>query len=288
NFGGDAGPNLSVSGFKDPNQLNFGAVPGDHTLSNWIIQHFRSPASTVAGSQMPALDLSEEQIDLLTLYTLSMRRRTLPDVFLPTDRVQDMRFGIREFRNDGQTLYTATCSACHGADGKGARFTGLIPNPSITSPEFLQLASDDFLFTTIQKGRPGRPMLAWGERVNGFTPDEIRALVAHIRCLGANVQYRPDGMSQIWAQGDVGHGERLYAANCAGCHGKAGEGIEGPALNNPVFLSSVTDTFLFETISLGRSGTLMQGFSQASPVRPTLTRQEIEAIVVYIRTLKLK
>ena len=30
-FGGDAGVNLSLSGFKDPNQLNFSKVPGDHT-----------------------------------------------------------------------------------------------------------------------------------------------------------------------------------------------------------------------------------------------------------------
>jgi mono/diheme cytochrome c family protein len=287
-FGGDAGPNVSLSGFKDPNQLNFKNVPGDHTLSNWVIQHFRSPATTVAGSQMPALDLSSEQIDLLTLYTLSLRRRTLPDIFLPKDRVRAMRFGAREFSNSGETLYTATCAACHGADGKGRRFPGLVPNPSITTADFLQLASDDFLFATIQKGRPGRPMLPWGERGNGFTADEIRSLITYIRGLGGNVQYKPDTMPQFWAKGDLNTGARLYTANCAGCHGKIGEGIEGPALNNRILLSSATDAFLFETISIGRRGTLMQGFNQPSPVRRTLTREEIEAIVVYIRSLEAK
>ena len=285
NFGGDAGVNLSVSGFKDPNQLNFRSVHGEHTLSNWIAAHFRSPVSTVAGSQMPALGLNENQIDLLTLYTLSLRRRTLPDLYLPKDRVKAMRFGVREFLNDGQTIYTAVCASCHGAKGQGNRFPGLVPNPSITNPDFLELASDDYLFTAIQKGRPGRPMLAWGEKENGFTADEMKSLIAYIRGLGGNVQFKPDTMPQIWAKGDVNFGQKLFTSNCAGCHGKTGEGLEGPALNNKMFLTSVSDTFLVETISRGRSGTIMQGFSSPSVVRRALTKEEIESIVVYVRSL---
>lgn len=285
NFGGDAGVNLSVSGFKDPNQLNFRSVHGEHTLSNWIAAHFRSPVSTVAGSQMPALGLNENQIDLLTLYTLSLRRRTLPDLYLPKDRVKAMRFGVREFLNDGQTIYTAVCASCHGANGQGNRFPGLVPNPSITNPDFLELASDDYLFTAIQKGRPGRPMLAWGEKENGFTADEMKSLIAYIRGLGGNVQFKPDTMPQIWAKGDVNFGQKLFTSNCAGCHGKTGEGLEGPALNNKMFLTSVSDTFLVETISRGRSGTIMQGFSSPSVVRRALTKEEIESIVVYVRSL---
>ena len=288
NFGGDAGVNLSLSGFKDPNQLNFRNVPGDRSLSNWIVQHFRSPGSTVAGSQMPALGLAEHQIDLLTMYTLSLRRRTLPDLYLPTDRIKAMRFGEREFSNTGETIYTATCSACHGPTGSGTRFPGLVPNPSITNADFLELASDDFILATIQKGRPGRPMLPWAERENGFNVDEMRALIAYIRALGGNVQHKPDPMPSRWARGDINSGARLFEANCSGCHGKAGEGLEGPALRNKVFLSSVTDTFLVETISRGRRGTVMQGFGVPSLARPMLTREEIESVVVFIRSLEPK
>jgi mono/diheme cytochrome c family protein len=287
-FGGDAGVNLSLSGFKDPNQLNFSKVPGDHTLTNWVVQHFRSPASTVAGSQMPALGLSDSQIDLLTLYTLSLRRRTLPDVYLPKDRVRAMRFGEREFAKDGETIYTAVCSSCHAADGRGTRFPGLVPNPSITSPEFLQLASDDFLFQTIRNGRPGRPMLAWGDRVNGFNDEEIRAVIAYIRWLGGNIQAQPDSKAQLWARGDASYGATLFTSNCAGCHGKNGVGADGPALNNKMFLSSVSDTFLVGTITRGRSGTVMQGFGDPSPIRRALTQAEVESIVVYIRSLGAK
>jgi len=288
NFGGDAGINLSLSGFKDPNQLNFTRVPGEHTLSNWIVQHFRSPASTVAGSQMPVLGLTDNQIDLLTLYTLSLRRRTLPDLYLPKDRVKAMRFGAREFANNGETIYTAVCSSCHGANGKGTRFPGLVPNPSITNPDFLSLASDEFLIQTIRSGRPGRPMLPWGERENGFTLDEIRGLVAYIRQLGGNVQATPDAQPQIWAKGDPALGANLFTENCAGCHGKNGVGGDGPALGNKAFLTNVTDTFLVGTIGRGRQGTVMQGFANPSPIRKVLTQSEIESIVVYLRSLNAK
>lgn len=285
-FGGDAGVNLSISGLKDPNQLNFSRVPGERSVAHWVAQHFRSPGSTVAGSQMPVLGLNEDQIDLLTLYTLSLRRRTLPDVFLPKDRVKAMRFGAREFANDGPTIYAAVCSACHAANGSGARYPGLAPNPSITNPDFLALASDDFLFATIRSGRPGRPMLAWGERENGLKDEEIRSVIAYIRALGGGQQAVPDTRPQIWATGDAATGERLFSANCSGCHGKAGVGGEGPALNNPAFLSAVTDTYLVGTITNGRRGTVMQGFANGSPTRPVLTEGEIEAIVVYLRSLK--
>jgi len=287
-FGGDAGINLSQSGYKDPNQLNFKNVSGEHTFENWIVQHFRSPVSTVAGSQMPALGLTEEQIEKLTMYTLSLRRRTLADVYLPKDRVRAMRFGEREFASDGETIFTAVCSACHGAKGQGRRFPGLVPNPSITNADFLELASDDFLFATIQKGRPGRPMLPWGERENGLNAEEIKSVIAHIRRLGGNIQHKTDSMPQVWAKGDANFGAKLFSSNCAGCHGKIGEGLEGPALNNKNFLSNVSDTFLVETISRGRRGTIMQGFNNSSVVRRALTREEIESIVVFIRSLGAK
>ena len=128
-------------------------------------------------------------------------------------------------------------------------------------------------------------MPAWGQRVGALTDPEIAALVQYIRQLGGGVQHRPDTMPAVWAKGDANFGSQLYSSNCAGCHGKAGEGLEGPALGNKMFLTSATDTYLFETISRGRRGTVMQGFNSPSSVRRQLTREEIEAIIVFIRTL---
>jgi mono/diheme cytochrome c family protein len=163
-----------------------------------------------------------------------------------------------------------------------------VPNPSITNPDFLTIASDDFLFQTIKSGRPGRPMLAWGERTNGLTDEEIRLVVAYIRQLGGNVQAVPDTKPAIWARGDANWGASLFTENCAGCHGKNGAGGDAPASGNKGFLAAATDTYLFETISRGRRGTVMQGFSNPSPIRRVLTTAEIESLIVYIRSLKAK
>lgn len=286
--GGDAGPDLSRSGEKDPGQLDFTHVPGRPTFSNWLGEHFRSPAATVAGSQMPMLGLSEDQIELLTLYVLSLRRRELPGAYLPKDRIQATRFGAREFANDGPTIFSAFCSGCHGTDGRGRRYPGTQPFPAITNPDFLSLVSDDFISQTVNKGRPGRKMPAWGEKDGGLRPDEVRAVVGYVRQLGGAVATRLDPSPPRWVKGDAAAGSRLFSAFCAGCHGNNGEGGEGPALSNKVFLSSATDTFLIETISKGRRATAMQGFSTPSPVRPALTQGEIETLVAFIRTWEAK
>ncbi len=287
NFGGDTGVDLSQVGEKDPNRLSYINVPGSKTFPNWIAQHFRLPVSTVAGSQMPALGLSGDQIDLLTMYILSLKRRSLPDIWLPKDRVKAMRFGAREFTTDGETIYTAVCSGCHGAGGNGMRYPGLPPYPSITNRDFLELASDEFVFQTIKQGRPGRPMLPWGVRQNGFSDEEIRSVVTYIRALGG-IDAVPDEKPARWAGGDGKLGSRLFAANCAGCHGAMGGGGEGPALSNKNLLASATDTFLYETISKGRRGTVMKGFTEPSPVRKSLTGYEIESIVTYLRSMNAK
>jgi cbb3-type cytochrome c oxidase subunit III len=285
--GGDAGVDLSRSGEKDPGQLDFANVHGNHTLDNWFAQHFRSPVSTVPGSLMPILGLNDNQIDLLTMYTLSLRRRELPSTYLPKDRVQATRFGAREFSSDGATIFSAFCSACHGANGQGMRYPGFQPYPAIANPDFLELASDEFITATVRSGRPNRQMLAWGEKDGGLKADEIKAVVAYLRQM-SGVQYKQDTSPPRWVKGDWNVGKKIYTAYCVGCHGQKGEGAEGPALNNKVLLSSATDTFLVETISRGRRGTAMQSFANSSPIRPALTRWEIESVVTFIRSLEAK
>jgi cytochrome c oxidase cbb3-type subunit 3 len=286
-IGGDAGPDLSRAGEKDPGQLDFAHVPGQRTLPNWLKEHFRSPVATVPGSQMPLLGLSETQIESLTMYVLSLRRRELPGGFLPKDRVQALRFGAREFAAEGATIFSAICAGCHGPDGKGRRYPGTQAFPAIAGQDFLELASDEFLIETIKQGRAGRKMPAWAGD-SGLKPDEIQKVVAYLRLLGGNVPPKPETVPARWAKGDRDAGGRLFAANCSGCHGAKGEGGEGPALNNKNLLALATDTFLIETVTRGRRGTAMQGFQNASPTRPALAPREIESIVSFIRTWETK
>ncbi|MBK6796485.1 MAG: c-type cytochrome [Acidobacteria bacterium] len=285
--GGDAGPDLSRAGEKDPGILDFTHVPGSRTFALWLGEHFRSPAAIVPGSQMPMMGLSENQIDLLTMYVLSLRRRELPGAYLPKDRVQVLRFGAREFSTDGATIFSAICSGCHGADGKGRRYAGSLTYPAIAGQDFLELASDEFITETISKGRPGRKMPVWASD-SGLKPDEIVRVVAYLRQLGGDISFKPDSSPARWIKADKAAGSRLFTSNCSGCHGQKGEGAEGPALNNKVLLSNATDRFLVETIGRGRRGTAMQGFLNPSPTRSTLSTQEIESIIAFIRSWEAK
>jgi cbb3-type cytochrome c oxidase subunit III len=280
--GGDEGIDLSHEGEKDPGQISFVHLSGGHTVENWMAEHFRSPVSVVVGSQMPSLGLSDHEVDLLTMYMRSLRRKDLPASFTPKDRVRVARFAEREFAADGATIFGTFCTGCHGGGGVGRRSPGMPSFPAIASPDLLTRVSDDFLSETITRGRPGRRMPAWGELTGGLKPDEIKKVVAYLRQLGP--VYQPDGKPARWIKADAEQGKRLFASICSGCHGAKGQGGEGPALNNSVLLASATDSYIVQTVGLGRKGTAMQGFLEPHPARPTLSQSEIENIVAFLRT----
>ncbi len=281
--GGEEGPDLTRVGDKDPGQVDFAQVPGGRSLANWNLEHFRSPGAVAAGSKMPVLGLTEDQIRKLTFYVLSLRRRDLAGSQLPKDRLRATRFGEREFAPDGATIFGAFCAGCHGLDGMGRRSPGMPAFPSVANPDFLSRVSDDFVATTVRLGRPGRRMPAWGRIAGGLRPEEIAAVVSYLRTR-SGIAAPSEAKPRRWVKADAREGERLFAAICSGCHGDRGQGGEGPALNNRVLLDSATDAYLVETIGNGRRGTAMPGFLTSSPVRPTLAPVEIEAVVAFLRT----
>ena len=285
--GGDEGPELTRGGEKDPAQISFAHVPGSRTVENWLVEHFLSPAAVVVDSQMPPVALPPEAIDALTMYTLSLRRRELPESLLPADRVRVSRFGEREFAADGETIFLAFCSGCHGERGQGRQAPGVASFPSVANPDLHRLVSDDFLLDSVTKGRQGRRMPAWGEMEGGLQPDEIHTVISYLRQLSQTEQ-EPDPLPRRWVASDAAKGERLYNAACAGCHGITGQGREAPALRDPVFQASASDTFLFETIAKGRRDTAMPAFSEPSVVHRNLGREEIESVVAFLRTWEKK
>lgn len=71
-------------------------------------------------------------------------------------------------------------------------------------------------------------------------------------------------------------GARLYARNCAACHGENGGGGLGVPLSLPSFQATVSNDYLHKTIRLGRPGRVMPASA--------LPDADIDAIVRHIRS----
>ncbi len=79
----------------------------------------------------------------------------------------------------------------------------------------------------------------------------------------------------------VTRGQKLFADNCATCHGKNGEGDIGPALNSRKFLQTADDSVIFGLIGSGVPGTGMPSWAQANG--GPFTDEQINDLVGFIR-----
>lgn len=176
----------------------------------------------------------------------------------------------------GEVYYRSTCIACHGERGVG----GI--GPQITNKVFINSVSNGALFHWIAHGRPGTSMIPFLAEKQGpmqLTARQIRDVIAYLRDVGT----RGDLPVLRTGAGDARHGAELFMGNCAPCHGTDGEGASGPQLNNPAFLRTASDGFLFATIVLGRSGTAMlpmvaghEGLGQIQP-------NKVGDVIAYMR-----
>ncbi|MFQ5461591.1 MAG: c-type cytochrome [Phycisphaerae bacterium] len=279
--GGTLGPDLTYVGDKTKHGFDFTHVQGEHTVQQWLFEHFKYPKEVSPNTVMPDLGLSDQQARSLAMYMMGLHRKDAPSGLIPRPAgLMGTPTAVR-----GDALYKMFCSACHGADGRGTTMrAGLWPGdadpwghqwdasdvvverrgsmevlvPSLHHSDALAVASDDYLRTIITNGRPGTKMLAWGHE-GGLTEDEITLLVAFLRSWDQPV---PELAAVSSALGDARVGAALYRANCAACHGVNGEGGIGNSLNAATFLAAASDAFLRDTIVYGRPNTAMPAWRQ--------------------------
>ena len=183
----------------------------------------------------------------------------------------------------GAILFENNCAVCHGDHGKGG--TGV----PLALPDFQRQVSDHFLYTTIRMGRPGRVMPAFTR----LSDAEVHQIINYIRSF---TQVKKPKHNTARIHGNPDRGRRLFAQDCAACHGDHGQGGQGtgvtfsrprdlpilaPALNNPGFLASATDTMIKQTLLEGREGTPMNPFKGKK-----VKDQDINDIVSYVRSFE--
>lgn len=176
-------------------------------------------------------------------------------------------------RARGKTAFGDNCAPCHGSGGTGSK--GF---PNLNDDEWLWGGSLDQIQTTITYGiRSGHAkahdgaMLAFGK--DGLLKkDEIVTVANYVRSL-SGLATRPGF--------DAAAGKKLFADNCAACHGDAGKGnaeVGAPDLTDKIWLYGSEEADVIETVNNGRSGVMPAWVGRIDP-------STIKALSVYVHAL---
>ena len=173
----------------------------------------------------------------------------------------------------GKAAFGDNCAACHGTGAAGAK-----GYPNLNDDDWLWGGSLDQIHQTISFGaRSGHTkahegaMLAFG-RDGILKPGEIITLANLVRSF-SGLPVRKDFNLQA--------GQKLFADNCASCHGEAGKGnqdLGAPNLTDKIWLYGSDEATIIETITNGRGAVMPAWTGRLDPVT-------IKALAVYVHTL---
>jgi mono/diheme cytochrome c family protein len=211
------------------------------------------------------------------------------------------------------------CINCHGSEGVGGtanpRFTDPVTDEVVDyqAPPLNNVFTrwdDEVVEFTIQRGRPGTPMPAWGVEFGGSMTDQmVTDVMAYLKTFPGNQQEpsfaptpgdEPMTVSERCKnpKADVNFdscGEEIFMVRCAVCHGTEGQGKEDEPYHQGMALWQGDVRHLSEdqhltTVMNGRRFQFMPAFAEAPaqgiaiPPYP-LTNAQIRAVVAYERSL---
>lgn len=169
----------------------------------------------------------------------------------------------------GQALFDASCSSCHGLDAQGTANA-----PSLIGAG---AAAVDFQMST---GRmPARELGAEEEsKPTQFTKAQIYDIAAYIASLGGGPAI-PTKEEVSLSGANTALGEELFSTNCAQCHGFAGA---GGALTYGKYappLTAATPTEIYEAMLTGPEAMPVFGDGTVTPAE----KKDIIAFVIDTR-----
>jgi ubiquinol-cytochrome c reductase cytochrome c subunit len=170
----------------------------------------------------------------------------------------------------GKTLFEATCSSCHGLDAQGTSQAPSLIGAGAAAVDF-QVSTGRMPAKEVGAENPRGPVL--------FTKQQIYEIADYIASLGGGPAI-PDAQQVSTAGANTALGSQLFMANCAQCHGFAGD---GGALTYGKFapaLTQATPTQIYEAMLTGPEA--MPVFSDGA-VSPQAKR-DIIAYVTKTRT----
>lgn len=228
----------------------------------------------------------------------------------------------------GVDNYTTLCIQCHGVDGLGAVVPGSSPPrvaPQLNRDDLRPKDSDeykkqyDFVYKTLQRGRPGTPMPAWGRQDGGSLLDEQ---IHELTLMIVKGDKHIEGEETVWevirdeAREKIAHGApepqkpevdvaalseearagaRVFQAKgCIGCH-VAQSGVGGQTGPNLTEIRGVAaqrkpglgaEEYVRESI-LNSQAFLVPGYPPVMPAfQGQLSDEELNNLVAYLLAQK--
>jgi ubiquinol-cytochrome c reductase cytochrome c subunit len=171
---------------------------------------------------------------------------------------------------NGQVLFEATCSSCHGLDAQGSSQAPSLIGSGAAAVYF-QMSTGRMPAAEVGAENPRKPVK--------FTEQEILDIADYVQSLGGGPEI-PTPAQVSTAGADTALGSQLFMANCAQCHGFAGD---GGALTYGKFapaLTQSTPTQIYTAMLTGPEAMPVFGDGALSPQ----AKRDIIAYVVKTRT----
>jgi len=173
-------------------------------------------------------------------------------------------------RSLGKAAFGDNCAPCHGSGAQGAK-----GYPNLNDDDWIWGGKLDQISATITHGAHNEDadshqggMPAFG-RDGILKADEIEAVVSYVRSLS--------GLEK----GDFSKGQKIFADNCAACHGdnaKGNQDVGALNLTDQIWLYGGDRPTVIETVTNGRSGVMPSWTKRLDPTT-------IKALTVYVHTL---
>jgi cytochrome c oxidase cbb3-type subunit 3 len=173
----------------------------------------------------------------------------------------------------GRAAFRENCGPCHGAGGGGAK-----GYPNLNDNDWLWGGTLEQIRETVEFGIRSGHAKARESQMPAFGKDgmlksnEIVAVANYVRSI-ANLSTR--------AGVDLAAGKKLFADNCALCHGPEGKGnreFGAPNLTDGIWLFGPDEATIIDIISNSRSGVMPAWAGRLDPVT-------IKALAYYVHSL---
>ena len=177
-------------------------------------------------------------------------------------------------RAQGGAAFANNCAPCHGAGAQGSA-----GYPNLNDDDWLWGGKLADIQQTLQHGirwdadkdtRSGS-MPAFGKD-GTLKSDEIKNVAQYVRTLSG---------LPVEGGADVAKGKKIFADNCAACHGDAGKGnleLGAPNLTDKIWLYGATTAAIENRIAVGGGGVMPAWKDRLDPTT-------IKALTVYVHSL---